>query len=64
MKIDTANMLWINNTNQDVRMFDNVIINCVKLRIGLPEEINDIFKLTFVDDKTKKLGYFGILEML
>ncbi len=57
------NVIFVNNTNQDVRAFANVIRNCVELRIGLPEEINDIFKLTLVEDKTKKLGYYGVLEM-
>lgn len=43
------NIIYANNTGEDVSMFHSVFVDCVKNAKALPEEISDIFTLKIVN---------------
>lgn len=42
-------VIFANNTNADIRDFDNIIIDCVKNNKSLPEELADLFTLDIIE---------------
>lgn len=44
----TSNIILVNNTGENLRMFDAVLIDCVRNDKPLPEELADLIRLDIV----------------
>lgn len=45
----TSNLVIVNNSNLDLRIFDKVIADCCENNSPLPEELSDIVTLTQIE---------------
>lgn len=49
-------VILVNNTMSDIRIFEKVIIQCVRENKPLPEELEDIFNLKIIQIDGKPRG--------
>jgi hypothetical protein len=52
----TSNVILVNNTNCDIRMFSDAICEAVRNNTGLPEDIADLFDFKIIDAEDGKRG--------
>lgn len=54
----------VNNTGIDTRIFDKVILECVKGNKELPIELTEDFTLEIIEDASRPYGRYGILRLV